>query len=386
MPPLTLQSDDHAAKAALDRTVADSLPVGNEGGTVASDRGQASTQPPPPEILSESHREVALGSSWQAQLADAIRDVDELWRVLSLPAAALPAAKAAAGSFRLMVPRSFVARMRPGDLADPLLRQVVPLGEEMQDFPGFTADPLSEATCAPTAGVLHKYLGRALLVTTGACAVHCRYCFRRHYPYDDLPRGRRWWGPAIDYLTQHADISEVLLSGGDPLTLPDAQLSALADELAGIPHLRRLRIHTRLPIVLPARVTPDFISWFTAGRLAPVMVVHVNHPRELSPEVIAACRRLRAAGVTMLSQAVLLAGVNDEAEVLCGLSEGLFAAGVIPYYLHQLDRVQGAGHFLVDDQRAVALMRTIAARLPGYLVPRLVREIADSPGKTPIRW
>ncbi len=378
MPPLTLQSDDHAAKAALDRTVADSLPVSNEGGTVAVDRAQASTQPTRPEV--------EPGSSWQAQFADAIRDVDELWRVLQLPAAALPAARAAAGNFRLMVPRSFLARMQPGDLSDPLLRQVVPLGDELHEFPGFTADPLSEATCTPTAGLLHKYSGRALLVTTGACAVHCRYCFRRHYPYDELPRGRQWWAPAIDYLMHHTDISEVLLSGGDPLTLPDAQLAALASDLAEVPHLQRLRIHTRLPIVLPARVTEEFISWFTTGRLTPVMVVHVNHPRELSADVIAACHRLRDAGITMLSQAVLLAGVNDDADVLCALSEGLFAAGILPYYLHQLDHVQGAGHFLVDDQHAVELMRNIAARLPGYLVPRLVREIANSPGKTPIRW
>ena len=378
MPPLTLPSDEHAAQAALDRTVTGSLPVGNEGGTVAVDLAQASAQPTPP---SEPP-----ATSWQSQLADAIRDVDELWRVLALPIAALPAARAAAGSFRLLVPRGFAERMRPGDLTDPLLRQVVPLGDELREFPGFTADPLAESTCTPTAGVLHKYHGRALLVTTGACAVHCRYCFRRHYPYEDLPRGRRWWGPAIEYLAQHPDISEVLLSGGDPLTLPDVQLAALAQDLATLPHLTRLRIHTRLPIVLPARVTDDLIAWFTGVRLAPVMVVHVNHARELSPDVARACRRLHDAGVTMLSQAVLLAGVNDDASVLCDLSEALFSAGIVPYYLHQLDSVQGAGHFQVADERAVALMQAVAARLPGYLVPRLVREIPNSPGKTPIRW
>ena len=378
MPPLTLQSDEHAAQAALDRTVTGSLPVGNEGGTVAVDLPQASAQ--------TASRDGGAALSWQAQLADAIRDVDELWCVLALPAEALPAARAAAGSFRLLVPRGFAALMRAGDLADPLLRQVVPLGDELCEFPGFTVDPLAESACTPTAGLLHKYHGRALLVTTGACAVHCRYCFRRHYPYEDLPRGRRWWGPAIDYLNQHADVSEILLSGGDPLTLPDAQLAVLAQDLASIPHLKRLRIHTRLPIVLPARVTDELIAWFASGRLTPVMVVHVNHPRELSAEVVVACRRLRDAGVTMLSQAVLLAGVNDEASVLCVLSEALFSAGIVPYYLHQLDSVQGAGHFQVSDERAIALMQGLAARLPGYLVPRLVREIPNSPGKTPIRW
>jgi len=373
MPPLTLQSDERAALAALDRTVTGSLPVGNEGGTVANPPAQASAQP-------------AAFGTWQVQLADAIREVDELWRVLDLPLSALPAAQTAAQKFRLMVPRGFVALMRRGDLNDPLLRQVVPLGDEMQDFPGFTNDPLAESTCTPTAGLLHKYHGRALLVTTGACAVHCRYCFRRHYPYEDLPRGRRWWADSMAYLLANSDISELLLSGGDPLTLPDAQLAALASDAAEIPHLTRLRIHTRLPIVLPARITAEFLAWFTAGRLAPVMVVHVNHAQELSFEVVQACRRMRAAGVTLLSQAVLLAGVNDSVDVLAGLSEGLFAAGITPYYLHQLDRVQGAGHFQVSDERAGELMRGLAARLPGYLVPRLVREIPDSPGKTPIRW
>jgi len=378
MPPLTLQSDDRAALAALDRTVTGSLPVGNEGGTVAVDLPQASAQP--------AIRGEVSDASWQSQLADAIRDVDELWRVLELPAAALPAARAAAGSFRVLVPRGFAARMRRGDLNDPLLRQVVPLGDELKEFPGFTADPLAESTCTPVAGLLHKYQGRALLVTTGACAVHCRYCFRRHYPYEDLPRGRSWWTPALEYLAQQEDVSEVLLSGGDPLTLPDSQLAALTADLAAIPQLKRLRIHTRLPIVLPSRVTDGLISWFTGSRLKPVMVVHVNHAREITPDVSNACRHLRDAGVTMLSQAVLLAGVNDLEETLCDLSEALFNAGITPYYLHQLDAVQGAGHFQVTDERAITLMQTIAARLPGYLVPRLVREIPNSPGKTPIRW
>jgi EF-P beta-lysylation protein EpmB len=319
-------------------------------------------------------------------LAEAIREVDELWRVLALPVEALPAARAAAGSFRLLVPRGFAARMATGDLADPLLRQVVPLGDELQDFPGFTADPLAEAQCNPTPGLLHKYQGRALLVVTGACAVHCRYCFRRHYPYEDLPRGRRWWQGALDYLQDSPEVREVLLSGGDPLTLPDVQLAEIAADLAAIPHLQRLRIHSRLPVVLPERVTDDFLAWFTGGRLAPVMVIHANHPAEFGPEVVVACKRLRAAGVTLLSQSVLLAGVNDRADTLVDLSEALFAAGVTPYYLHLLDRVRGAGHFLVEDAAAIALLREVAARLPGYLVPRLVREEPGAPGKTPIRW
>ncbi len=341
--------------------------VTKEGGTVAATPVQASAR-------------------WQALLAEAIRDVDELWRVLELPLADLPAARAAAGTFRMLVPRGFVAAMRRGDLQDPLLRQVLPIGEELQKVPGFSPDPLDEAQCAPAPGLLHKYHGRALLVVTGACAVHCRYCFRRHFPYEDLPRGQRWWTPAVAWLHTQPDIKEVLLSGGDPLTLPDAQLAALAADLAEVPQLTRLRIHSRLPIVLPERIDEAFLGWFTDGRLAPVMVVHCNHPQELTPAVVAACQRMRAAGVTVLSQAVLLRGVNDDAEVLIALSERLFAADVIPYYIHLLDRVQGAHHFLVSDERAHELLRAVAARLPGYLVPRLVREQPGAAGKTPIHW
>lgn len=357
MPPLMLTSEDGPTATA----------VAKEGGTVAATSVQASAR-------------------WQTLLAEAIRDVDELWRVLALPPGDLPAARAAAATFRLLVPRGFAASMRRGDLTDPLLRQVLPIGEELVAAPGFSVDPLAEAHCAPSPGLLHKYRGRALLVVTGACAIHCRYCFRRHYPYEDLPRGRQWWDPAVAWLRTQPDVHEVLLSGGDPLTLPDSQLSALAADLAGIPHLTRLRIHSRLPIVLPERIDDAFLRWFAGGRLTPVLVVHSNHPRELSPAVVAACQRLRVAGVTVLSQAVLLKGVNDDADTLVALSEQLFTAGVIPYYLHLLDKVQGAHHFLVPDERAHELMRAVSARLPGYLVPRLVREEPGATGKTPVRW
>ena len=344
----------------------------NERGTLPIDPAQASAQP--------------SAARWQTLLGDAIRGVDELWRVLVLPPEALPGARAAAANFKLLVPRGFVAQMRCGDLQDPLLRQVLPLGEELIHAPSYTADPLAEAECAPVPGLLHKYQGRALLVASGACAVHCRYCFRRHYPYDELPRGKRWWEPALGHVWADPSITEVLLSGGDPLTLPDAQLAQLAGDLAGIPHLRRLRIHTRLPVVLPERIDAAFLSWFTGGRLQPVLVIHANHAQELSPAVVAACQRLRAAGVTVLSQSVLLRGVNDRVEDLAQLSEALIASGVVPYYLHVLDRVQGAAHFLVADDEAKDLLRALAARLPGYLVPRLVREEPGASGKTPIPW
>lgn len=324
-------------------------------------------------------------SDWRRELAEAIRDPAELLRVLDLPADLLPAAQRAAGLFPLLAPRGFVARMRVGDVNDPLLRQVLPLGEETLDVPGFSADPLAETACGPRPGVLHKYHGRALLVTTGACAVHCRYCFRRHFAYDGLPRGRAWWSEAVSYVREDTSLKEVLLSGGDPLTLPDAQLAALISDLATIPHLQRVRIHTRLPVVLPSRVDDGLLSWLTGSRLAPVVVIHANHAAELTADVATACKRLRNAGVTVLNQSVLLRGVNDAVEVLSQLSETLFRAGVLPYYLHVLDHVAGAAHFLIDDQRARDLHAGLAACLPGYLVPRLVREEPGQAGKTPLR-
>ena len=324
-------------------------------------------------------------SGWRRELAEAIRDPAELLRVLDLPMSLLPAAERAAALFPLLAPRGFVARMRLGDVHDPLLRQVLPLGEEELAVPGFSVDPVAETACGPRPGVLHKYQGRALLVTTGACAVHCRYCFRRHFAYQDLPRGRQWWKEAVEYVRADPSLHEVLLSGGDPLTLPDAQLRALVEDLATIPHVERVRVHTRLPVVLPSRVDDQLLAWLTGTRLAPVVVIHANHPREIADDVALACRRLRDAGVTVLNQSVLLAGINDDAEVLVELSERLFRAGVLPYYLHALDHVAGAGHFLLDDHRARDLHVAVAARLPGYLVPRLVREEPGQAGKTPLR-
>ena len=313
-----------------------------------------------------------------------MRDPGELLRLLELPADLLAPAQSSSRLFPLLVPRGFIALMRKGDPADPLLRQVLPLAAEDDQVAGFSADPLTEQACGPAPGLLHKYRGRALLVATGACAVHCRYCFRRHFPYQELPRGRRWWTDALDYIASDAQMHELILSGGDPLTLPDAQLSELASALAGIPHLRRLRVHSRLPVVLPERIDDDFLAWFTGGRLTPVLVIHANHAREISPQVAAAIARVRAAGATVLNQSVLLAGVNDEVEVLGELSERLFQAGALPYYLHALDRVQGAAHFLVEDERARRLHQGLSARLPGYLVPRLVREEPGMAGKMPL--
>ncbi|HEX2164949.1 MAG TPA: EF-P beta-lysylation protein EpmB, partial [Thermoanaerobaculia bacterium] len=293
-------------------------------------------------------------------------------------------ARAAAADFPLRVPRGFVARMRPGDPRDPLLLQVLAAAAEVEPVPGYGPDPLAEAGAQPVPGVLHKYRGRALLVVTGACAVHCRYCFRRHFPYGERGLTRSAEARALAWLAGEPSIDEAILSGGDPLTLPDDRLAGLAARLAEVPHLRRLRLHTRLPIVLPERVDEALLAWLTGTRLAPVVVVHANHAREIDGAVAAALGRLRAAGVPVLNQSVLLAGVNDSADALAELSEALFAAGALPYYLHLLDPVAGAAHFAVPEERARAVHAALAARLPGYLVPRLVREVPGAPGKVPV--
>lgn len=318
--------------------------------------------------------------AWQTALRQAVCSVDELLRLLQIDAARLNTCPINR-EFPLRVPRCFIARMKQGDIQDPLLRQVLPLHEETRDTAGFHTDPLGEQDAMSTPGLLHKYNGRALLTLTGACAIHCRYCFRRHFPYSDANPVSAHWGKVLDYLHSHTGISEIILSGGDPLVLPDARLRELAQQLATIPQLRTLRIHTRLPIVLPDRVDEQLLDWLGNHPQHSVMVVHCNHPNEIDAAVSSAMKRLAQAGVTLLNQAVLLKGVNDNAATLASLSEGLFAAGVLPYYLHQLDKVQGAAHFEVDATTARKLMDSIHTLLPGYLVPRLVRELPGLPGK-----
>lgn len=320
--------------------------------------------------------------AWRRALAEAVTRPAELLALLRLPEE--PAAETAAQPFGLRVPRGFIARMCPGDRRDPLLLQVLPDAVECQAAVGYLNDPLGEATAMAAPGLLHKYRGRALLTLTGACGIHCRYCFRRHYPYAEANPSGRHWEQARAYIAADPSLREIILSGGDPLSLSDERLAALVAELAAIPHLRRLRIHSRLPVVLPERITDELLGWLAGSRLRPVLVVHANHPNEIDAAVRDGLRRVTAAGIPVLNQSVLLHGVNADADSLCALSEVLFEAGVLPYYLHQLDRVQGAAHFAVDDARARALLRTMRARLPGYLVPRLVREQAGEPAKTPL--
>jgi EF-P beta-lysylation protein EpmB len=260
-------------------------------------------------------------------------------------------------------------------MLDPLLRQVLPLGDELRPQPGFTADPVGDQHAALSPGLLHKYRGRALMVTTGACAVHCRYCFRRHFPYAQTPRSPWAWQGAIDQVAHDETIHEIILSGGDPLTLVDEQLAQLAHRLAEVPHLRRLRVHSRLPVMIPQRVTDELIAWLRGGRLTPIMVIHANHPAELDWDVAAAIARMVDAGIPVLNQAVLLRGINDDVDTLAGLCERLVDLRVMPYYLHQLDRVAGAAHFEVPPAKGRRLVRQLRARLPGYAVGRYVREV-----------
>lgn len=321
---------------------------------------------------------------WQTVLKHAVRDPVELCRLLDLPDWCAEQARTAMGQFPLLVPRGFLDRIERGNPADPLLRQVLPLADERLEQPGYTADPVGDRAAERAPGLLYKYHGRALLVTTGACAIHCRYCFRREFPYSEVPHAPAAWEPALAEIAQDETLSEVILSGGDPLMLVDRHLARIAGRIESIAHVRRLRIHTRLPIVLPERVDEQLLEWIAATGLHVVVVVHANHPAELSHDVGAALARLRDAGVMLLNQAVLLRGVNDNVEVLARLSEQLQAAGVLPYYLHQLDRVRGSAHFAVEASRGRQILRSLRERLPGYLVPRYVREITGEPYKVPL--
>jgi EF-P beta-lysylation protein EpmB len=314
-------------------------------------------------------------------MKEAIRDVGELCRLLDLPPEFEAQAAQASRLFPLFVPRPFLARMRRGDPNDPLLRQVLPLGAETAAAEGFTLDPVGDSSATLSPGLLHKYQGRVLMVTTGACAVHCRYCFRRHFPYETAPRSLEDWQPAIRAIEADDSIHEVILSGGDPLTLVDRLLAELVERLAEIPHLQRLRIHTRLPIMIPQRVNGALIDWLTTNRLTPIFVIHANHAAEIDGEVAAALARLADAGIPLLNQAVLLRGVNDDVDALAELCERLVNLRVMPYYLHQLDRVAGAAHFEVPVERGQQIIAELRCRLPGYAVPRYVQEIRGAAHK-----
>ena len=321
---------------------------------------------------------------WQQAWRDAVREPRELLAMLGLEALSARVPEAAGRQFPLRVPRGFIARMRHGDPADPLLRQVLPLDDELVAVPGYGLDAVGDGAARVAQGVIHKYAGRALLVATGSCAVHCRYCFRRHFPYAEETAAAAGWADAVAAVRADPSITEVILSGGDPLSLATHKLVELTDALRQIPHLRRLRIHSRLPVVLPERVDEELVQWMASLPWPLAFVIHANHANEFDAGVDAAMARLRAAGATVLNQAVLLRGVNDSLQALQDLSERSFAAGVLPYYLYQVDRVEGVAHFEVDDATAKALHAQLTARLSGYLVPKLVREISGDSSKRPV--
>jgi EF-P beta-lysylation protein EpmB len=327
---------------------------------------------------------IPRSDDWKNALSNAVRDPAELLTLLALPRELLPAARKAAATFPLRVPRGYLRQIEKGNLNDPLLRQILPLGEELIAVTGFNRDPVGDGAARALPGLLHKYRGRVLLTLTGGCAIHCRYCFRRHFPYGEENPGRDGWQGAVDYLHSHPEVDELILSGGDPLLLDTPLLQRLSDKLRAVPHLKRLRLHSRLPLVLPERIDNALLAWLTSLPWQRVLVTHANHPRELGEAQGGALAALKEAGVTLLNQSVLLRGVNDDEETLRALSEALFAHGVLPYYLHQLDRVNGAAHFEVGDERARALHQALRNTLPGYLVPRLVRELAGEKGKHPL--
>lgn len=341
-------------------------------------------------IIMESHaiRNFAFlpmsQTPWQAEMAASFTRVTDLLEFLELPLPDDQPLPRTSGHFPFRVTHSFAGRMVKGDAADPLLRQVLPLAAESLEWPGFSADPVGDLAAVAAPGLLHKYQGRVLLVTTGACAIHCRYCFRREFPYAEEQMSSRREAGAIDFIREDSSIVEVILSGGDPLVLSDERLGKLLESITAIPHVRRLRIHSRLPVVLPSRVTEGFVDMLTGSRLKPVLVIHANHARELDGQVKAGLAKLQAAGVTLLNQSVLLQGVNDSVEALAELSEMLFDSGVSPYYLHVLDKARGTAHFDLPTAKAKDLHEDLRRRLPGYLVPKLVREDSGRPYKVPV--
>ena len=310
-----------------------------------------------------------------------ITDLQTLCDELQLSPQALNFSAKATENFPLRVPKSFVSRMEKGNPHDPLLRQILPIADELEIHADFSHDPVGDLQAVKQIGILHKYHGRVLLINTGACAIHCRYCFRRNFPYTDLQLSKQQEAQAIQAIAEDKTIEEVILSGGDPLVLNDVRLASLFTQLNAIPTLKRLRIHTRLPIVQPERITVELLDIFKTSPKNIILVLHCNHANEIDENVASACEKLKNANVTLLNQSVLLCGVNDDAAVLCALSERLFEIGAMPYYLHFLDKAHGTAHFQVSKARALEIMTVVQNRLSGYLVPKLVFEQAGQLAK-----
>ena len=329
-----------------------------------------------------SHQPFAATPEWKQSLGNLLRDPEELCDLLDLQGDDRADVKAACGEFPLRIPRPYLSRIKSGDLQDPLLLQALPQAAELTETLGYVSDPLEEAEFTPVQGLLHKYHGRVLVVLNGSCAIHCRYCFRRHFPYQEHQISAQHWQDILQYIASDDSINEVILSGGDPLTCNDKILAKRCEDLAEISHVKTLRLHTRLPIMIPKRIDEACLSWMKASRLQIVMVIHCNHAQEIDAEVQGVLEDLANAGVVLLNQSVLLRGINDSVEALEALSRRLFECRVLPYYLHLLDKVLGAAHFDVAEPEARQLRDELSAKVAGYLVPRFVRELANEDSKT----
>ena len=324
----------------------------------------------------------AAESLWKKELANATTSVTSLLEQLNLSHQIK--AVNIHPDFNCLVTESYIDKIQPGNINDPLLRQVLPSNKEthLRTQQNGVHDPVGDINAQASQGLLHKYHGRILLISTGACAIHCRYCFRRHYPYQQSSCSNKTLNPILDYLKEHTEIDEVILSGGDPLILDNEKLASLIEKLETIKHLQTLRIHTRLPVVLPNRINTGLIQLLQSSRFQIVMVIHANHGNELQHAEYTRLHLLQQAGITLLNQSVLLKGINDNTETLTSLSKRLFQCKTLPYYLHLLDPVKGAMHFEVTKTSALRLKKEMEEQLPGYLVPRIVQEIAGNKSKT----
>lgn len=334
-----------------------------------------------PQIITQNN--VDLHPCWQKELANVVTDPKQLLQMLAIDANSYQQHFSARQLFPVRVPRPFITRMKKGDINDPLLKQVMPLNDEFVEAMGFSTDPLQEHDTVAT-GLLHKYKHRVLMIVKAGCAINCRYCFRRHFPYQDNSPNKARWQQALNYIQQHAEINEVIFSGGDPLMANDDHLNWLINQLEAISHIKRLRLHTRLPVVIPQRITSKLVTILKNTSLKTTVVFHINHANEIDEHFVQAIEPLRRAFIPLFNQSVLLKNVNNSVTALINLNEKVFDSGIQPYYLHLLDQVQGAAHFNVSEQEAIALYRTLMAKLPGFLLPKMVREIAGEANKTPI--
>lgn len=337
----------------------------------------------PKSLSSSSQSNAKAENTWLTELAGAVSNPLELLKQLEIDPTPWLTGLQARQLFAQRVPQSFIDRMEKGNPYDPLLRQVLPLNEEFEIHDGYSTDPLDEQDNV-LPGLLHKYRSRVLMIVKGGCAINCRYCFRRHFPYQDNKGNKTTWQQSLDYIASHPELDEVILSGGDPLMAKDAELQWLVEGISAIPHIKTLRIHTRLPVVIPSRITNGLCDLLKQSRTNVVVVTHINHANEINRQLIEALIELKRAGVHLLNQSVLLKGINNSIEAQANLSHALFSAGVLPYYLHVLDKVQGAAHFYVSDEEARQIIQGLMIQVSGYLVPKLTREIGGEKSKTPL--